>query len=525
MALVNYNDVGQIGVLFGPSPDLLPRNAWSNGHNVRAVGESIGHFPGYMSVFGAPSVDPYWSIPVQTPSNYYWVYAGLAKVYVWNGTAHTNITRQDLGNDVDYSASALNGWNGGIIGGIPVLNNGVDIPQVWAPVSPAQRLQNLPAWPSNVRAAVLRPYLNFLVACDVTISSQRYPMLVKWSHAAAPGTVPSSWDETDPTLDAGEVDLSGSHDFIVDTRPLRSDNYIYTTGATWLMQYVGHPSIFRFTRVFSELGAFTRGCVLEIDGKHIVVSSGDIVVHDGQQPVSIFPKKLGRSMAKAIFDDMDSTAYVKARLVKNSAAKEVWFIYPLDGSSACNRAFVWNYRENSFSLRDLPDVDHATEGLILTDEAQDWDSDTNPWDTDTSPWNESRFSAFSPGILMASAANSKLYKADIGVDADGSPMSSFVERTAIPVTDGPQANVPRYLVTEVFPKISSSGPVEILVGGQERLGGPVTWHGPYLFNPLTQKCVKCHVSTPLPALRVQAPPGVEWEMTGYSLNVHGVGFY
>jgi hypothetical protein len=209
--LIPIENVSQYGIITDIDAHDLPNEAWSEGQNVRVIDNRVEKFTGHSQVFGTASIVPYWLLPVQNPANYYWMYAGLDKVYVTQGGTHYNLTRQTAAVDVDYTGTADDLWTGGVVAGIPVLNNGVDDPQMWNPVSTSQRLTSLKYDASNDWAAknyqtkILRPFKNYLVALDVTKASVEYPHMVKWSHPAVPGAVPETWDEADATKDAGRV--------------------------------------------------------------------------------------------------------------------------------------------------------------------------------------------------------------------------------------------------------------------------------------------------------------------------------
>jgi len=107
----------------------------------------------------------------------------------------------------NYSATAAGGWNGGVLGGIAILNNGVDAPQFMGTANDA-KMAALTNWDRTKTCAVMRPFKRFLVALDTTESATRYPFRVRWSHPAEGGTVPTSWNDADATKDASYVDLS-----------------------------------------------------------------------------------------------------------------------------------------------------------------------------------------------------------------------------------------------------------------------------------------------------------------------------
>lgn len=499
---------------------------WTAGQNVRMVDGSVHKFLGHTSVFGTPTVTPVWLLPVPTATALYWMYVSLTKAYVTDGTTHTNLTRQTAAVDVDYTAANAYDWTGGVLGGIPVLNNGADVPQMWLPVSTGQRLQALSAWDANWTCKVLRPFRNYLVALDVTKSGTRYPYMVKWSHSADPGAVPSSWDATSPTNTAGEAELKETPDFIVDSRTLRDVNIIYKEETTWGMQYVGPPYIFRFYRIFDHVGMFARHCAGEFHGRHFVVTQGDIVVHDGQQAKSIFPDEIGRKMSSALFNSIDTTYYLQSHVAVYPSRREVWFCYPESGSQYCTQALVWNWVTGTYSLRDLPSTTYATYGVADSSGAVStiWDDDTDTWDSDSTVWDERLYNPAITNLVMASVTNTAIYVADNTNTFDGTAMTSYVERTAIhvPEEDGkpiPSNQTQYYLLRQLWPRMRSSGPVNFYIGGQATLNEGVDWIGPYAFDPTTDKYINIYVNTPLPAIRVESTTDIYWELDGLLVDL------
>ena len=264
MPTISVNAVGQYGVMRDMQPHELPLNAWSDSRNMHFVNGYAEKILGHSQVFNTPSIAPYFLLPVEGSSTYFWVYAGLAAVYVWDGGVHTNLTRAVGGA---YGATVDGNWTGDVLGGVPVLNNGVDDPQMWLPVSPSQPLQLLSNWPANTKCNALRAFKNYLVALDVTKAAVRSAQMVKWSHPAAAGAVPSSWDPTDATKDAGEVMLAETADFCVDCAPMRDVNIIYKENSVYAMQFVGGTNIFRFPPLFKSVGILP---VMYVDRKSVV---------------------------------------------------------------------------------------------------------------------------------------------------------------------------------------------------------------------------------------------------------------
>src|SRR5258706_476813 len=81
-------------------------------------------------------------------------------------------------------------------------------------------------------AKIIRSFGPYLLALNVTKGANIYPHMVKWGHPADPGSVPSSWDETDETKDTGEKDLPDvTAGVIQDGLPLQGNFYVYKEGS------------------------------------------------------------------------------------------------------------------------------------------------------------------------------------------------------------------------------------------------------------------------------------------------------
>lgn len=525
MPIVDIDNVGRVGIVTDIKPHELPPEAWTSGQNVRMRDNAVVKTLGYQAVMDPPTIAPYQLLPVGNDTSYFWLYMGLTKVYVYNGSAHTNITRQTASVDVNYAATADKGWNGGVLGGIPILNNGLDTPQAWDPQAIATKLAELANWPANTTAGVIRVFGNYLVALDVTVSSVRNPHLVRWSHLSDPGAVPTSWDFTDATVDAGRKELSDTAGFIVDCLPLGRVNILYKEDAVYTMQHIGGNFIFAFNLAFKEFGMLTKRCAREFFGKHLVVTIDDIVIHDGRSAKSILTKRY----RKTLFNEINSTNYTRSFMVVHNNFHEMWFCYPTAGQSFATKALVWNWDDNTFSFRDLPSVAHIAPGFLDSSASDAWDSAIGVWNTDTVPWNQRLYSPTNNTLIMAGAANTKLYEADKTDQNAGSNMTAFIQREGLAVAGNDRHGNPkvdmtsRKFVSRIWPKLSSTGPLNVYVGGQENIGGAITWNGPHSFDPSVDDSIALEVNTPFIAVKFESTSDISWQLDGYKLDVQRAG--
>lgn len=510
------NNLSEIGIVRDLNANELPDNAFSNGQNVRFLDGRVVKHKGHRQVFTSPPIAPYWMHPFNDTNNYYWILAGQTKLYATDmAGSYFNITRQSGGVDSDYSANYDNSWNGGVLmGALSIINNGVDVPQSWSG-SVSDRAENLKydasrTWADvSYTARVIRPFKTFLVAMDITKASVRYTNLVKWSSSANVGQLPDSWDESDETLDAGETPITESAGFLKDGIPLGDSFIIYGEDSTHIMQYIGGPFVFRFARLFSE-GIISRRCVQQIKQFHVVLSPNDLIIHDGTIPRSIINQK-NRSW---LFNNIDPDNYQRAFLVPNYRESEIWVCFPQVGSSLPDTAFIWNYNNNSFGVRDLPNTPHISYGIIDPQSSQVIDDNTNIIDLDTSFIDER---AYNPTIYYPLIASTDFYQADATEQFNGTDFTSYIERTGLTFGTLDNKNISR-----IIPKISGSGTVTIKLGTQSNISSPISWTD-YTFSPGDDYKIDTRKTGRYIAYRVESTENNTWDMSSIEFEFTTVG--
>jgi hypothetical protein len=522
--IIPVADVGQVGIVGVDDmpPRRLPLNAWTNGKNIRFRDGAVEKFRGHSEVFATPLWAPIWLIPIASGGNYFWIYAGQTKVGATDGSTHADITRSAGG---DYTFDSSIGWTGTIIEGKAVLNNGADVPQMWTP-NLANDLTALTGWDANWRTGAMRVIKQYLVALDVTKSGVHNPYMIKWSHRAPEGGVPTSWDETDETLDAGEWDLPAEGGWVVDGIPLRDLLCVYKEYETWLMQYVGGIDVFKFTRAFSSFGMLTRRCAAEFfNGRHVVFTGDDVVLHDGQQSKSIADFKTRRLIASLI----DPSTFERMFVTANFKAKEVSVCFPEVGSTWSNKALVWNWVQDTWGVRDLPDVAFMASGLVDPgDTGSIWSGASGTWDTDTVSWGERTYNPAQRDLLMALPSVTKLMLFDSTQQFAGANMTSYVEKTGIgfPLKiNQPPDFTTRKLVKALWPRISGTqgGTVNVSVGAQELIGGPIAWGTAQPFVIGSTEFLDPLIEGRMHALKFESNSNIEWKLEGYDIDVSSTG--
>jgi hypothetical protein len=484
MALVPIYDVGVKGVNFDLPPTQLSPTEWSNMRNVAVRGDCVQLTSGQSALL-TPDIAPYYLQEAPLWPNNYWLCAGLKKVYAILGALMTDITRASGG---DYSADPYGRWNGGSFNGIPFLNNAVDVPQVWDPIDLSQKLIDLPDWPAATTAKVLRSYKGYLIALGPVKSGSYYPRMVKWSDVAEPGYLPGSWDESDPTKDAGEVILSEGTDGIVDCKPLGDANILYTENSTWSQSLTGTDAIFAFSKIFEMSGMLAQDCVQALRGKHFVVTQEDIVVHNGTTMESVAERRV----RDWFFRNLDSSAYNITFTLLDRRNREIWICFPSSGG-VCDLALIWNWHFNTWTTRDLPGIRAGASSIsspVYTNDLWDY-GDSYTWEEESvQTWQLSGQATLSAeAVIISPPDTSGILLVDssetfAGVEVEGTIEKDACDFLAVDSDGKPAADFAQYKhVLAIHPIVDAVDGTEIYVtvGSQTNPRAAVVWGETQIF--------------------------------------------
>jgi len=487
----------------------LPLDVWSAGQNIRFNDGATEKFSGESPVFGTPLFDPNWFIPVGYGANYYWLYADTTGVAVTDMSAHNDITPA-----AGVTGNINTNWNGGLINNYAVLNNGVDAP-IWWDGAPSNIMTALPAWPANQTAEVIRPYKNYLIAMNISDASGDFPDMVHWSDAAPTGSVPASWDETDPTKDAGKYEISDTQGEIVDGAALGDLFVVYKRQSCHTIQFIGGQFIFKFRQLYGDMGILATNCVAEVNGRHLVLTTDDLVVHDGTsaRPISILDNK-ARSW---LFNAINKDTYHRSYIAPQHRKREMWICFPTGASEYANTAIVWNYEDDTIGVRDIPSARYAAPGIVDPGEAANWDADSQAWDDDITQWDDSAYAPTAFALLIGDQANSQFLEADKTNQFDGDDFISYATRESMPLIDRHNLK----LIKAVYPRMTSSGnpTVQIRVGVQLHGTDAVSWGAEQDFVVGVDDKLDCLLKGRYVSFQVKSSGDVNWKLHSFDFEI------
>ena len=521
-------NVGRIGLETDKKPYELEVEAWSDASNIRFNALGAKKFSGHKIVYATTMLhDPYWLFSwVRTESpGFSWLYPSLTRIARIIGTAHSDVTRFTtvIGDD-DYAASVSSLFSGVLLGDLPIwcYDGQVDPPQSFSSVN--NRFENLPNWQTASFADFLTVVDRHVVAFRIKRSGIDFnPRMVKWSQAADPGTYPNSWDETDPTTGAGEVTLAETPGEIIAVALLSNSTLIYKEDSVISMRFVGGQSIFRFDTIFSQFGALSRESIGILENSHLVVTEGDVIVHNGQTFRSVIDKR-NRNL---LFKFMSSSLKGKTQVKVYEQLTEVWICYcDVNSLGQLNKALIWNYLDNTWSQRDLQEFSYIAFGFIDTiSVGQTFNDISGFFDLDLGPFDETAASPVFDELMAADATNRDLLALNFTEQFNGVNISALLERTGLAVVGRDRQGGWRTdldstkFVRRVHLKMTSNGPVNVFVGAQQRVDGPVAWGVAYSFDPATQSFIDCRVNTKFFNFKVESAADITWTLHGYTIDL------
>lgn len=515
MPVAKITKVGSIGIMPDTEDHEIPAGdtqfGWSYAQNIRTDKGEIASSKGYVSSTTPTGTPEYINTAVTASGDFRWIYMTDTKAYGYDGTTHTEIT--NIGGDYNTTVDAI--WSGCTFSGYPIVNNGANLPQYWLPIDMAQPLQDLIGWDAGHACGDIQAYKNFLVAFDIIKSGTRYPNMVKWSSAADAGGLPASWDETDPTLLAGEAELVETTGAVITSCPLRGQNIVYKENSTYLMNYIGGQFVFSFSLLYPNSGILGKRCVTEFEGKHFVVTTDDVVIHDGQAPVkSIADRKVRDLLFKGISFDQRRKVFVTQIRAEN----EIWVVFPEEGKLYCNKALVWNTNDGSWAIRDVPNINHMTEAVLTIQETGDlsWNDISQGWYANDEGWSER---LFNPIVKAAIACGQNdLYQMDTTNQSDGADRIVYIERVGVDVGGNDRVE----MISAIYPRMTGD-PVKIFIGSQENTSSAVKWEGGYDFTPTVDYKVDCRVTGRLHSIRIESTNDASWRLQGFDIEYQDRG--
>lgn len=511
---IPISELAQHGLIKDTPAVMVPLGAFTGCKNVEFREGYVVTRP-RPSALVVPAIAPLSLFPAVVESTALWTICGKAKVYGFDGTTQADITRVSA----DYTLDDFDSWQGGMFNSYLVLNNGVDVPQVWGPVSLSQKLVDLPAWTSGMKAKVVVGFKSTLVAINVTKTGGADSRMVKWSHPADPSTLPVTWDETDPIYEAGEISLNDADDGLVDGVGLGDALVLYTRSGAWLMRYVGGTAIYDFTRLPFSFGVMTQGAVAKFPGGHFIVTPDDFVVHDGSEAKSVASGSVKRFFRSSLY----AQSYFLTRAVALNREHQIWVIFPT-ANTEMNTVLVWNWETGVWTLHEFDGTVRAlgVSQFSFSYSFRPWSSLTGSWAAQTWQWGGETEALTTETMLVSPMNMDGISKI---VDGGGEVCDAEVERTDIINITSDSADALAFKRIFCIRPLLEAEPGEVFqvyVGGRNSLSEEVVWKAPVSFTVGTD--VEAHVDATYRflAYKITSSSSSPWKLVAISLDIRAL---
>lgn len=494
------------------SPYDMSPSLFNDVQNVRFIDGKAGKILGHTSVLGTPTAAPYWAISWLQGSTNLWIYGGLTDLYKIDGTTHSSVTRAS-GSYTTLSGTT-NNWQGGVLGGVLVCTNGLDVPQSFTQAG--SQFTDLSDWPATLKCKAIVPFRNHLVALNLTDSGTAKPFTIRWSDAIPAGASTNgadTWNTASTASESAETSLTGTKGHVLNALQLGNELIVYKEDSVYALNYVGGAFTFNVREKFKDTGLFARDAVIDLgDGRHVMMSTNDVVIHNGNNIKSIIDDKV----KTFLFSEIDSTYYYKTFLAHNKIRNEVWICFPSTGATNgfSDTALIWNYRDETWSFRDLPNINFAAKGLVNPVLTNTWTAATGQWQTNALVWGQQEYNPAIDSLLMCGTNDTKMYLADSGTTFDGTSFNTVLERIGLHAgrTDAVKS------ITRVYPRIEGTGTVNISIGSELEPYAGVSYNAPVAFTIGTDSKVDCRVRGRYMAIKIESASDTQFRLSGYAVE-------
>lgn len=530
MAYIPLRNIGRGGLVPDMNPYDVDLTQFPSGNNVAFENGNIGKTLGYQDV-GITIPNKPVAVSGFISGGYNSIIIGTAnKIYNYNGASVSDVT----GSSGTYTNTDR--WQVEQMGSGVIFNNGSDVPKYINKVNlqGGNNFSDLTNWPSNVVTQSVKPYKSFLILAGYNEGSNIYKTRVKWSDEFDPTGVPASYTTSATNL-SGFNELGGENGDLKDQLTLGNTNILYAENGVYAMDFIGAPLVFSFRELFSDQGIINRGACAAFAGKHLVVGTGDIYVHDGNSKKSIADLKVRNEFYKTLNDANSVFCFSDPRRSEVSIcyADKYATKDPTDSKYSPNRCLVYNWTNESFTFKDIPNLRSLANADILRqgtstgtwgDTSSSFQSAT--WGDTTAWWSNSSLEdvAAEIGVFAVNHTESKLQRMTYSTGFNGSAFEAALETSKIDLDSvlGTSNSTIKH-IRGIMPQIKGSGTIDISVGVSDTPSDAVSWGAEKTFNIDTDNKIDVRLSGRYLAFKFCSNSSTDvWSISGMDIDVQEV---
>jgi len=295
----------------------------------------------------------------------------------------------------------------------------------------------------------------------VGTSSTQDPMFVRFSNQEDVNT----FTETATNTAGGQRLTDGSR--IVSAVRSRGQILIWTDTSLHGMQYIGPPYTFGFNQLGANCGCAGPHAAVDVNGLAFWMGTDSFYLFDGTV------KKIPCTVHDYVFDDFNKVQADKVRCGINSQYNEVTWFYPSFTSDFIDRCVTFNYVENCWSI-----------GTLARTAWEDIGTYTNPLGAEYLPTSTETYEV--SDIYGVTAGRSIVYRHEIGTDANGVPIDSFIYSGYFDIGDGDNMLLMRRFIPDFKEQVGDLTVYLYLRPYPQATASPSSL-SPHTITPTTQK--------------------------------------
>ena len=372
------------------------------------------------------------------------------KIYSYTNNFTQN---KDISPAIPPSSIATDTWLFGLIGGVPIISNGVN--STWKWDNYASIVTPISGIPQICKAlAVIN---NRLVVGDIVEGGYSFPARIRWSDIIKPAG--AGWAR-DLKLSSGMKDCISPHTSREGIDRIQAitniDNRLvgFTERNIWFGNHVEFPEIYSFAPLDQNIGLVARKAFAKTPYGLFFMGHDDFY-----KIVEGVPQPIGFKIRNFIFENINKNAINTSFSYYKPTLKEVFFCVPFKDSTTPNLAVVYQIETDSFSFQE---VDYTCHTQYFTD----------------------------TGILPFEAVaniSGQILKQDDGFNNNGQPIDAWIQSGAIALTDskGNSLEDINKIIYEIWPGLKaqeSINEIMIQVGTADNLHEDITWSLPVAYT-------------------------------------------
>ena len=295
--------------------------------------------------------------------------------------------------------------------------------------------------------------------------------------------------------------------------------------------------IFGQGALFTTTGALSTNCVTSWNDQHVVLTDGDVIMHDGRGSIRSL---VDRSVRRSIFSNIDQTHYERSFVINDRVLDQIIVCYPETGASYPNRALLIDMQTNSVRFRDTNEIyggasfrdtqiggsgtPHIAAGNVSTAAVSNtWAAITTQWNTETNTWDYGSVQAATDGLIGIDFDDSELIRFNDGPSYSTGTLNASATKLSFDFGDASRGKY----CGEVRPRIVGTPGqiVQCRVGSQENTDEPINWGGFRQFVIGTDQYVDADSEGKFLSFQFQTSAGNNWRIAGFDALIDLTGAY